>query len=220
MMKRMLCLILVCLLLLCACEQKDPEPVGESVPNPYPELSEPPLAGSRVPTVDLSMYTLETEAIFVGTVVSEPIHGYVYIDPETKRRVAEKTGKVYFGDFKLIRVDQPISGELQAGDEIYMCAFEEGSDGKNSYPSMLPGERYVFFVDFRSLLGYWMPHVGWDGLFYITEEDRVFPADVKTSVLKQYNNMRLDDFLDVVREKSKMTKEEVYALIDQHWSHG
>ena len=85
---------------------------------------------------------------------------------------------------------------------------------------MLPGERYVFFVDFRSLLGYWMPHVGWDGLFYITEEDRVFPADVKTSVLKQYNNMRLDDFLDVVREKSKMTKEEVYALIDQHWSHG
>lgn len=62
--------------------------------------------------------------------------------------------------------------------------------------------------------------MGWDGLFYITEEDRVFPADVKTSVLKQYNNMRLDDFLDVVREKSKMTKEEVYALIDQHWSHG
>lgn len=207
-MKRTVCLILVCLLLLCACEQKDTEPVGESVSNPYPQLSIPALA-QKLPTLDLVLYTWHTDAIFTGTIVSESINGIVTVDPETGYPTDETNGKKYFGDYKRVRVDQAIDGSLKEGDEIYVDSFEEGSaSGKNCFPAMLPGERYVFFMHFNPYTGCWNAPE-WHGFFYITDEDRVFPADVIAPGLKQYNNMRLKDFIKIVREKRSLTDEEV-----------
>lgn len=207
-MKKILCLVFACLLPLCACRQADTQPVGESVPNPYPQLPIPALS-QRLTIVDLVMYTWDTEAIFTGTVVSKVIHGVVAVDPDAGYPTSDANGRKYFGDYKLVRVDRAVTGPLKNGDEIYVVAFNrESADGKNCYPAMLPDERYVFFMNFNPYTGYWNPPE-WHGFFYITDEDRVFPANVDAPGLQQYNHMRLDDFLGVVCEKSLLTEEEV-----------
>ena len=105
----------------------------------------------------------------------------------------------------MVKIENVIKGDFSAGEEVFIV---QGGFDIGCAPALNIGDRFVFFANENDVYGGWQPGFPHASYFYITEEDRVFPAAVESKALAQYNNMRLADFLSLCKKEALVTQEE------------
>ncbi|WMJ22212.1 hypothetical protein RBG61_09405 [Paludicola sp. MB14-C6] len=174
--------------------------------NPYPVLAYP-ASIQVIGPLNINQMCSAADDVFLGTVISSS--GKITESYIVDKSIAEKKKDELLGikdsvrEVKYysytIRVDKVLKGELTKGHEIQFC---RNSMYEDCSPKLTVDEQLLFIASYNSELNECIPFSIHSSYFYITKDNKVYPAD-HNEIYKKYNRMPLWKFEREVKSNIK-----------------